>query len=109
MHLALQGVQKAGRFAVGSVEWVASKFRRKARSTCRMHVEATFYKIGAEQLHAAEAGASAERLAELTGHPADSPVVRMLKGGVLYVTIKKGQDVANQHGTRRMRATQVCT
>lgn len=71
-----------------------------------MHVEATFYRIGSEQLHAAEAGASAERLAELTGHPADSPVVRMLKGGVLYVTIKKGQDVANQHGTRRMRATQ---
>ncbi|KAK9865697.1 hypothetical protein WJX84_002675 [Apatococcus fuscideae] len=107
LQMGFTGVQRAGRLAVGSVEWVASKFRRKPRGTCRMHVEATFYRIGAEQLHAAEAGASAERLAELTGHPADSPVVRMLKGGVLYVTVKKGQDVAHRQGTRHMRATQV--
>lgn len=72
-----------------------------------MHVEATFYKIGAEQLHAAEAGASAERLAELTNQPADSPIVNMLMGGILYVTIKKGRDVAERNGTRHMRASQV--
>ena len=72
-----------------------------------MHVEATFYKLGAEQLHAAEAGASSERLAELVGQPADSPIVKMLKGGILYVTIKKGQDHADRHGRRHMRATQV--
>ena len=70
-----------------------------------MHVEATFYKIGAEQLHAAEAGASAERLAELTNQPADSTIVNMLMGGILYVTIKKGRDVAERNGTRHMRAS----
>ncbi|KAK9843817.1 hypothetical protein WJX81_007480 [Elliptochloris bilobata] len=70
---------------------------------CKVHVEATFYRVGAQE--AAHRGASIDQVAEEAGAAAagdderGARVTNLLKGGVLFVKVKKGVEAAELEGS----------
>ncbi|MCJ1425924.1 hypothetical protein MMC29_003825 [Sticta canariensis] len=74
-------------------------FVRHHKKRCRLHLEATYFRVGADEVKAASEGANAEQVSDIAsraphGESTNNPqVINMLRGGVLYVKVRKPQQV----------------
>ncbi|KAK9812293.1 hypothetical protein WJX73_010507 [Symbiochloris irregularis] len=96
LDAGLQGVRTVQNVIGGAAS--LAPFVKGKKKQCRLHLEATYFRVGEEEVHAAAGGADADQLNDIrqrTGHDEENmnmDVINMLRGGVLYVKVRKPQD-----------------